>query len=402
MNISNAMNIIVLALPRWDGRYSSTSLSLSKELSKKHKVFYVDNPFTVKDVITRLGSKQIRSRLIPLLFGFRKFKVADGFPNLTYVTPRMVLPINFLSVGKLYSFFSVLNDRLVYLSISDLLKKHQLRDFIFINSYNPFYSLNFPGNFRPQLRIYHCVDDISESKYVARHGVRLEKRMMTTSDLTLATSLKLVTLKRPYANKVFYLPNAADFDHFQKYLNNEKVEDIANISTEKSVVGYIGNVCHRLDYQLLFEVIRKHEDKIFLFVGPISTEEVKESGVFDLSNAIFVGSKKMIDLPRYLHRMDCTIIPFKLNKLTESIYPLKINEYLSMGKPVVSTEFSEDIYQFQEHISLVKSSNDFVQAIGEELAADNEERKLRRMEVASSNTWQSRGQKFWEILNEFQ
>ncbi len=107
-------NIIVLALPRWDGRYSSTSLSLAQELSRHHNVFYIDNPFTLKDVITKFNSKQIKSRLKSLFLGLNKFKRADNFPNLIYVTPRAVLPINFLPASKIYNFLSAINDRIVF------------------------------------------------------------------------------------------------------------------------------------------------------------------------------------------------------------------------------------------------------------------------------------------------
>lgn len=401
MKKNDRENIIVLGLPRWDGRYSSTSLSLAQELSKQNNVFYIDNPFTVKEVVTNFRSKQIRSRLMALLYGSKKYKTADGFPNLTYVTPRMVIPVNFIPVNRLYDFFSSLNDKLVYLCINDLFKMYEINDFIFINSYNPFYSLKFPSSFRPSLRVYHCVDDISESKYVARHGVRLEKRIMGVSDFTLATSKELVRLKTSHSKRIFYLPNAANFKYFQKYSTDKKIENVANIGSGKSVIGYIGNICHRLDYQLLFEVIKKHRDKVFLFVGPVSNAEVKESGVFDLPNVIFVGSKPMKDLPKYLSRMDCTIIPFKRNKLTRSIYPLKINEYLSMGKPVVSTIFSEDIHQFKEYISLENDSDRFSKAISKELNGDDNEKQERRIKVASTNTWESRAEEFWNIVKKF-
>jgi len=41
------IDIIMLALARWDGHYSSTAFSLAKELSRYNRVFYIDNPFTL-------------------------------------------------------------------------------------------------------------------------------------------------------------------------------------------------------------------------------------------------------------------------------------------------------------------------------------------------------------------
>ena len=44
-------DVIILATARFDGKYSSTSYSLSQALSKHTRVFYLDNPFTVKNFL---------------------------------------------------------------------------------------------------------------------------------------------------------------------------------------------------------------------------------------------------------------------------------------------------------------------------------------------------------------
>jgi len=54
---------------------------------------------------------------------------------------------------------------------------------------------------------------------------------------------------------------------------------------------------------------------------------------------VFYGPKKVQDLPAYLKTFSLGIIPFIKNQFTKGIYPLKINEYLAAGIPVVSTNF---------------------------------------------------------------
>ena len=92
------------------------------------------------------------------------------------------------------------------------------------------------------------------------------------------------------------------------------------------------------------------------------------------------------------------LIPFLCNKLTASIYPLKINEYLAAGKTVVSTNFSEDIRSFGDVIEVAKSDDEFVQLINKAIAEDSPEKVNQRIEVAESNTWEARVAQFWQLI----
>ena len=97
--------------------------------------------------------------------------------------------------------------------------------------------------------------------------------------------------------------------------------------------------------------------------------------------------------------MDCTLIPFLINKLTESIYPLKINEYLAAGKAVVSSSFSEDILSFADHIHLADDESNFINLIDIAISDNSPERIAERIKVAESNTWTARVKEFWQIVN---
>ena len=104
-------DLVFLALPRWDGPYSSTAYSLAKALSKHTRVFYVDNPFTVKDFLVHRRSAQMTLRRNALLKGKDLFFTPDkNHPNLITVTPRLTLPINWLPSGWIYDSFSRFND----------------------------------------------------------------------------------------------------------------------------------------------------------------------------------------------------------------------------------------------------------------------------------------------------
>ncbi len=117
-----------------------------------------------------------------------------------------------------------------------------------------------------------------------------------------------------------------------------------------------------------------------------------------MPNVVFAGPRKITELPAFLQYFDCVIIPFRKNTLTKSIYPLKINEYLAAGKPVIATHFSEDIYTFHDVAYIADSHEEFIQLIDMAIDENNAALQEKRVAVASQNTWAARVSQFWNIL----
>jgi len=117
----------------------------------------------------------------------------------------------------------------------------------------------------------------------------------------------------------------------------------------------------------------------------------------EMENVVFCGSMKLEKLPSYLKYFDCAIIPFEKTLLTKSIYPLKLNEYLAAGCPVVVTDFAP-LPEFESVISIAKNDDEFVRLIDEEIKNDTKDKKLERNKLASGNSWSARVEQLWDIL----
>ncbi len=391
----------MLALPRWDGEYASTSFSLCKEIAKSHPVFYIDNPFTVKDFLWQYQQPRVKARTAALLFG-RNIYHPLNLPgsDLTIVTPRLVAPINWVENDQVYDMLSKLNNKLVSKVLSSIVKDHQLTEYIFINSFNPFYVRSFPANFKPSLFIYHTVDDISEASYVQKHGSRLEKEISQRADFTLVTSLKLKKLKEQDTQKVYYLPNAADTAIFHTALSGDLPMPKDMPLQDQDIVIFTGHLDQRIDVLLLEQIAITYPEKILLLVGPNSLKKEETKRLATYQNIVFTGKKQLEELPGYLQSAKCAIIPFKCNTLTESIYPLKINEYLAAGLPVVSTSFSEDIQAFADLAYISESGKQFIKNIQRAIDEDAADLKARRVEEAGKNTWEHRTSQLYQLIEE--
>lgn len=402
--MNRSVDIVIISLARWDSPYSSISFSIAKEFAKTNRVFFIDHPFSVKDFLNPYSpGNSIKVRSNALLFGRKIYRKLIGAPDaLTIVTPRLTLPINWLSAGSLYDKLSRFNERIVSAALSKLIADFNIKEYIFINSYDPFFLRKLPKDDKVKLSVYQTVDDISQEPYTARHGIRLEMEAVKQADITLATSRELVRLMSKYSENVYCFPNAADFSLFNIAVQQElsKPKELEGI-TEK-VICYTGNIGTRINYELLKKIALFHSDKILLMVGPLSTKDYKRVGLDKLKNVIFTGAKDISQLPAYLQHSHCAIIPFEYSTLTKSIYPLKINEYLTAGKAVVSTAFSEDIKDFSDVAWIAETEDDFLKMVTEAVNEDPLENQERRISKARSNTWKARVTRFWEIVENYE
>ncbi|QQS27714.1 MAG: glycosyltransferase [Sphingobacteriales bacterium] len=397
-----AFDIFILTMCRWDDVYSSTIFSLAKELSKTHRVFYIDHPFTLKDFISKYRTPRIQTRKQALLKRTHIYRKIEGLPeNFTVVTPGLTLSINALPEGKLYNFLSTINDRIVKQCIRQTILDYGVKDFVFINSFDPYYCRSLPTTIQPVLHVYQSTDDISQEKYIARHGIRLEQEALQKAGLNIATSRELTRKLSEQGLKIHYLPNAANFDLFHLSVSNKyevptEIKEVWDTQTYRHIVGYIGDISSlRIDFGLIEYLAKAMPEKLFVFIGK---KQCTDEELQPLPNLLFIPPKPIEQLPAYLQYFDCCIIPFLCNTLTRSIYPLKLNEYLSAGKPVVSTPFSEDIRMFGQIAHLTNSPVEFALAIQDEISENNETKAIARIEVAKMNSWTVRAKELLRLI----
>ena len=375
---------------------------MAKEMAKTRRVFYVNHPYSLKDIIQgwRSGDPMLRRRLSRLLSGRLGYEMLDSIPhNFVAVQPPATLPINWLPPGRVYNFFQRLNNGIILRAIRKVLRDYEIHNYLYINCYDPFYAGYLPKEMGAQCCIYHCIDDITQNTYTDRHGTALENEACQKADITLVTSTNLHRLKAPFARRIVLYFNAADVAVFEQVLSERYPRPRELAGRTGKVIGFIGNLDElRIDYPLLKKIALVFPDHTLLLVGPVNSPEPKNIGLDVLPNVVFAGSRLLQDLPPLLQHMDCVLIPFLYNTLTKSIYPLKINEYLAAGKPVVSTAFSDDIRTFAEHIYLAEDQAEFLGKIEEALSENDPGCVQRRAEVARSNTWEARIRQLWEEI----
>jgi len=251
------------------------------------------------------------------------------------------------------------------------------------------------GRLDEKLICYDCLDDYAAFDDINTKRktqlLEMEKELAGKADVVFATAQNLYDRMRAFNSNTYLLKNGTDFDHFKRASKELEIPiELQNLA--RPIVGYIGVVAYWLDYQLMEYLVEQNPDVSFVFVGPISVDLSK----FDkYENILFLSKKEYKELPSYLACFDACIIPFQINQVTKSTDPIKVYEYMSAGKPVISTPLPE-LAKYQNAINICQSKEDFNKQLRETLAEDDPNLKNERIKIARENSWEKRA----EILND--
>jgi teichuronic acid biosynthesis glycosyltransferase TuaH len=131
-------DIIIFSANRWDQPNAGTSVALAKELSKTRRVFFVDRPFSIKDLFLDYGRYSLQKRLPAILFRRKPFiDVQTGFSSFVVATPGLSLPINFLPKGAVFEILNIFNNWVVKLCLKRMVRKYKIKEYIYLNYFYP-------------------------------------------------------------------------------------------------------------------------------------------------------------------------------------------------------------------------------------------------------------------------
>jgi glycosyltransferase involved in cell wall biosynthesis len=391
-------HIFILGMAKFNTEVESTIYTLAKHLAKDNYVYYIENPFTWKDILLK-KSKHDAARIKQYYSSAKENIIHTDNPNLKVVVMPPMASINWLPEGKVYRGALKMNQEIMRKRIQQVIKKHNIDNYIFINSFN-FYYPDLGTMLSPDLLVYHCVDPLI-FPVDRRHGLFSEAKMVKDSHLVICTSKQLYDEKSKVNKNTFFIPNAADINHSSKALQpgvsvHNRLKDI-----KRPIAGYFGNIERRLDYQLLDKVTAANPDISFVFCGPVSKEFVP-SWFYERANVHLTGPVPYNEMPGMLKGFDVATIPFKKDDVSATIFPLKLFEYLGSGKPVVATDFNPDLVEFTGNtVSYCSDATAFSHALLNSLNNDSEQLKQQRIEVAARNTWEKRSYEFGAVINEY-
>jgi uncharacterized SAM-binding protein YcdF (DUF218 family)/glycosyltransferase involved in cell wall biosynthesis len=259
------------------------------------------------------------------------------------------------------------------------------------------------GHLDPALTVYYCIDDLASSSLEARRIASSEVEMFQKADLVFVTSEKLRERAAQASSHVHFFPFGVRFHSFEeaRLAPRAAPADIAKL--KRPIVGYVGGMHQWIDQDLVVDIARRLPHVTFAFVGP---EQCDLSRLHACANIVLLGGKPHSSLPAYIREFDVGIVPYRLSDYTSNVYPTKLNEYLSMGIPVVATDLLEIRRFTADHgnvVEIAANAEAFAAAIERILKspqAEQAEQAERRIAVAKTNSWQSRIAKMSALIDE--
>jgi Glycosyl transferases group 1 len=89
-----------------------------------------------------------------------------------------------------------------------------------------------------------------------------------------------------------------------------------------------------------------------------------------------------------LRGADVGLIPYAVNDLTRSVFPMKVYEYLAAGLPVLATPLPA--LAGTEKVEFVADAPALVAAFERERGLDSSERRRERSSAAARHSWDTR------------
>ncbi len=153
------------------------------------------------------------------------------------------------------------------------------------------------------------------------------------------------------------------------------------------IIGFFGLIERWIDLDLVAYLAEQRPQWSFLMIGRVA---VPDDVVPKLPNLHFTGKRTYEELPDYGRRFDAAIIPYKLTQQVMHANPLKLREYLAMGKPVVSVAMPE-AENFADVIEIARSREEFLARLDKVIQQpDGREAAKRRMDRVASLSWEAR------------
>jgi len=387
-------DIIVTSLQSWDIEIGSNCKNIAVEFARNNRVLYINFPLDRVTSYKKRNDSKVRKR-IEILKGKADdlIRIND---NLWTLYPKTILEsINWIPWNWLFDIGNKINNRRLAKQIQSAISRLNIKNPILFNDCNIYRGFYLKELIKPRLYVYLLRDNIIAVDFWKRHGARLESLLIRKSDLVLTNSDYFNNRAKQYNSKSINIGQGFDSSLYDKKNVTSVPLDI--ISIPSPIIGYTGAlVTRRLDLDMMCFLAQNYPQWNFVLIGP-EDENFKKSELHTRENVYFLGKKDPEQLPQYIDRFDVAINPQILNEITIGNYPLKVDEYLAMGKPVVALK-TEAMSLFEHHIYLASNKEEFGNRIEKALIENTPENEMIREMFAREHSIENNVKKIYEAM----
>lgn len=223
---------------------------------------------------------------------------------------------------------------------------------------------------------YECFPGVNASQIRS-----YDQALKQAADLTVFCASDLADREGAECARSLYVEHGVDFERFAAAgagLANEP-DDLANVPRPR--VGFVGGIdAHTFDVRLFEEVTERLPWVHFVLVGSCSIP----GSWSERPNVHLVGQRPYDQVADYMAANDVLIMPWCANEWIKSCNPVKLKEYLAIGRPIVSTPFPQ-LSRFGDLVRTASDGASFADEIRDALQSPGY--SMRRRARVAGETW---------------
>jgi GT2 family glycosyltransferase/glycosyltransferase involved in cell wall biosynthesis len=358
--ISPKYDVVCFANIDWSARFQRPQQTMLQFAKNGHRVFYVT------------GSRTCRHS--------GKFSVTEVAPSV------FVVALHFAVLQDIYHAHLREDNKASLLeSIAALCRAYRIKTAVAI-VHLPFWTALAVAlrQSRGWRIAYDCMDEWSEFPGIGQPFLDDEIALIEAADLVFVTGNLLLKKWKAHKDNCVLVRNGVDFEFFSKACAPNSL--LAGI--ESPIIGFYGAIADWIDLELVSRLSTLRPQWAFVLVGDVFVDSLLD--LKTRPNVHLLGRRPYVDMPRYLYRFDVCLVPFKLNRVTHAVDPVKLYEYISVGKPVVSAPLQE-LSIYGSFLYFADGADDFVSKIEMALRERHDLTKIsERIALARNNDWAER------------
>jgi glycosyltransferase involved in cell wall biosynthesis len=353
------MKILVVQESDWFDRGPLQSHHLMERLSKRgHEIIVIDTDIRTKDNIKDLVSKRVVYN--------RVHKVIDS-GDVTVIRPSIIkIPVlNYVS--------------LIFSHRSEIQKQ--------IDEFNPDVIIGFGilnANIAINLAkkrgipfIYYIIDELH--RLVPQKLFQIPARIIESKNMKNANKIIAINESlRDYTiqmgakkEKTEVIRGGVELDFFNK-IDSKIIRAEYGIKDDDIILFFMG-LLYRFSglIEVAKDLEKMNDDKIKLLIlgkGDLwdDLQDIRRKSGME-RRIIMAGWKPYDEIPEYLAASDICLLPAHKNDIMMNIVPIKMYEYMAMGKPVIATELPGLIKEFGEDngVLFVNQAHDVIAKVKE-------------------------------------
>ncbi len=355
----------------WSGENRTSSHHVARWLAARYRVIYVDCPGLRAPKGTGRDLRKLAAKLRLALAGPRPQ------PEGLSVQTLLQIPLHRFGLVRRA------NRHLIRLSLKLLLRRLGVR--APVTWFVVPHVASVVGRLGERLSVYYCIDDYASLPDVDADAVRaMDDELTRRADLVFVASETLLARKSRLNPETYLAPHGVDFAHFVRAQDPALPvpDDIAALP--RPIVGFFGLIERWIDLGLMAYLAEQRPGWTFLMIGRLAVPEAEAPR---RPNLVYLGRRPYDTLPAYGKAFAAAIIPYHLTPQVLHANPIKLREYMAMGKPIVSVSTPE-IDKFAVQVRIGRTREEMLAhldaAVGSGLTRTEVEGQLA---LASSMTW---------------